>query len=114
MLLPLSLFGIAALGGLYMAVRILAGSGAPLALSLVHAALGAGGIVLLYLGISEGQVGGIGWLALVLFIVAALGGFYLASFRLGSAFPPKTVVAIHALVAVTAFALLAGLTFGFI
>jgi hypothetical protein len=47
-------------------------------------------------------------LALLLLVVAALGGFFLASFHLRQRPGPRPVVLIHAGVAVIGFLLLAG------
>ena len=53
-------------------------------------------------------------ISLGLLVVAALGGFYLASRHMKSQIAPKGVVIIHALVAVVGFLLLAGSVFQFI
>ncbi|MBS0478097.1 MAG: hypothetical protein JSR79_02215 [Proteobacteria bacterium] len=100
-------FGIAAIGGLILAASVLRGHLAPWALSLVHAALGATGLVLTLLAVLGG-VGGYAPIALGVLIIAALGGFFLASFHLRRRPGPKAVVAIHALVAVLGFLTLAG------
>jgi hypothetical protein len=105
-------FAIAAVGGLVLGASVLRGRLAPWALSLVHAALGATGLVLTALvvlrdGTSPGRVG----IALLLLVLAALGGFLLASYHLRGRAGPKPVVIIHAGVAVVGFALLAGSTF---
>jgi hypothetical protein len=52
--------------------------------------------------------------ALYLFLAAALGGLYLVSFHLRKKMPPKGVIVIHALVAVTGFVLLSAAAFGLI
>jgi len=114
MMLPLGLFAVAAIGGLIMAVRIFAGGTPPWVLSLLHAAFGAAGIVTLYLAVAGSAVGGLAWIALGLFVVAALGGFFLASFHLRGQAHPKAVVALHALLAVSGFGILAGLAFGLV
>lgn len=102
-------FGIAAVGGLILAASVLRGRLAPWALSLVHAALGATGLVLTLLAVLDGA-GGYAPIALGVLVVAALGGFFLASFHLRQMPGPKPVVAIHALVAVLGFVMLAGAT----
>ena len=73
-------FAIAALGGIVLAAHVLRGKFAPWALSLLHAALGAAGIVLVLVTVIQGLRGNAA-LALGLFVVAALGGFFLASFH---------------------------------
>lgn len=110
MYLPLALFALAALAGLVMAVRVFGGSAPPWALSLAHAAFGAAGIVtlLLFVLVSGSTLL---YAALGLFVVAALGGFYLASFHLRGAAHPKGVVVLHAALAVAGFAILAAAAF---
>ena len=114
MILPLALFAVAALAGAIMAVRVFAGGTPPWALSLLHAGFGAAGIVTLYLAIAGTPIGGYAWIALGLFVVVALAGFFLASFHLRGQDHPKGAVAIHALVAVGAFLLLAATAFGYL
>jgi hypothetical protein len=100
-------FGIGALGGLVLANSVLRGQFAPWAISLLHAALGATGLVLLGIAVMNGS-GNPAKLALGLLLVAALGGFFLASFHLRKALPPKFVVFLHAGLAVAGFVTLAG------
>ena len=106
--LAVLIFAIAALGGLVLASFVLRGRLAPGALSLLHAALGATGLALTALVLFGGEAApertG---LALLLLVVAALGGFFLASFHLRQRPGPKPVVLIHAGVAVVGFVLLA-------
>lgn len=114
MMLPLALFAVTALGGLILALRVFSGGTPPWALSLLHGAFGAAGLVTLYLAIAGTGASQLAWISLGLFVAAALGGFFLASFHLRGKPHPKAIVAVHALVAVTAFAILAGLTFGLV
>ena len=108
----LVIFAIAAVGGLALASFILRGRLAPWSVSLLHAALGAVGLlILLYaaftIGISKAAL-----IALVILVVAALGGFYLASIHLRDELAPQGVVVIHAGVAVVGFLTLLGVVFG--
>jgi hypothetical protein len=110
-------FAIGALGGLVMAMRVLRGQFAPWALSLLHAALGAAGLVLtalVVLGPKTEGVASIIPIALLILVVAALGGFYLASFHARKQLPAKGVVVTHAGLAVVGFLLLCGGVFGLI
>ncbi|HTK71020.1 MAG TPA: hypothetical protein VL331_00780 [Croceibacterium sp.] len=103
-------FAIGALGGVVLATSVLRGKLAPWALSVLHALLGATGLVLtaiVVFGLS-GTVAPHAGIALVLLVIAALGGFFLASFHVRNRPGPKAVVLIHAGVAVTGFVLLAG------
>jgi hypothetical protein len=88
---------------LALAAHVLRGKFAPWALSLLHAVLGALGLVLLIVllvGRSASQPVLIGF---ALLLIAALGGFFLASFHLRKRLPPTAVVVIHAGVAVAGF-----------
>lgn len=96
-------FAVAAIGGLVLASRVLRAKLAPWSLSLLHAGLGALGLLLLiYIVMQGGAPKPVVW-ALVLLLVAALGGFFLASFHLRQKLPPKAVVVIHAGVAIAGF-----------
>ena len=103
-------FAIAAVGGLVLANSVLRGAFAPWGLSLLHAGLGALGLVLVLLAVMQGAPNLVG-VSLVILAIAALGGFYLASFHVKEQIPPKGVVVIHALAAVTGFLVLAGSVF---
>jgi hypothetical protein len=105
-------FLVAALGGLVLAASVLRGRLAPWALSLVHAALGATGLALTLVAVVNGA--GTAWTALIVLVLAALGGFFLASFHLRGRPGPKPVVVLHALLAVTGVALLANAAFGLV
>jgi hypothetical protein len=108
MVVALILFGIAALGGLVLAVQRFRGAPQPsLPIALVHGAVAASGLVALVIAVMGGQVPGGAKLALVLFLGAALGGFFLFATHMQKKALPITVVVIHALVAVTAFIVLA-------
>ncbi|MCE7902777.1 MAG: hypothetical protein DYH20_09040 [Gammaproteobacteria bacterium PRO9] len=96
-------FAVAAVGGLILAAHVLRDKYAPWALSLLHATLGAIGLVLLIAVLVQGTVARAVLVGFVLLLVAALGGFFLASFHLRQRLPPKAVVVIHAGVAVAGF-----------
>jgi hypothetical protein len=78
--------------------------------------LGATGLVLTAIVVLGGSDTGKGIIpiALVILVVAALGGFYLASIHARKVVAPKSVVLIHAGVAVIGFLLLLGGAFHFI
>lgn len=96
-------FAIAAVGGLVLASSVLRGKLAPWAISIVHALLGATGLALLVVTVLQGAAPGRVTAALGLLVVAALGGFYLASIHLRGKVAPKAVVFVHAGVAVAGF-----------
>lgn len=99
----LCIFAIAALGGLVLAASVLRGRLAPWAISVLHALLGASGLVLLVVVVLQGSAAGRVTAALGLLVLAALGGFYLASIHLRKKVAPKGVVFLHAGVAVVGF-----------
>jgi len=103
----LVLFGIAAVGGLTMVTMILKGAPRPpLWLALLHGALAAAGLVALILVVVEPGAPQYAKIALVIFLIAALGGFYLISQHLQTKPLPVPVVLVHAAVAVVAFLIL--------
>lgn len=102
----LIVFAVAAIGGLVLAAHVLCGKFAPWALSLLHAVLGATGLVLLVVLMVQGAASRPVMTGLGVLLLAALGGFFLASFHLRRKLPPKAVVAIHAGVAVAGFLVL--------
>ncbi len=99
----LLVFAVAAIGGLVLASRVLRAKLAPWPLSLLHAALGAIGLVLLIAILLQGSASQRVLISFVLFLIAALGGFFLASFHLREKLPPQAVVLVHAGVAVAGF-----------
>ena len=99
-------FAVAAVGGLILALHVLRGKFAPWLLSILHALLGAAGLVLLLLAVLAGTAAPAATWALVLFVIAALGGFFLASLHYRQRLPHKGIVLVHAAVAVVAFVLL--------
>jgi hypothetical protein len=99
-------FAIAALGGLYLAAHVLRDRFAPWTVSLLHAALGALGLILLIAVLVTGPAPRAALAGFVILLIAALGGFLLASFHLRQRLPPKPVVVIHAGVAVVGFLVL--------
>jgi hypothetical protein len=107
------LFGIAALGGIVLAIMRFSGKEIPpLGLALVHGVVAAAGLVALILAVAGGHAPSQATIALIVFLVAALGGFLLFSFHLRRKALPIPVVAIHGLVAVIAFAILLMAIFG--
>jgi hypothetical protein len=108
------IFAIGAIGGLIMAMRVLRGQLAPWALSLLHAALGATGLVLTALVVLGPGAPSMVTVALLILVVAALGGFYLASIHAKQQVAPRTIVFVHAGAAIIGFLLLACGAFGLV
>lgn len=106
------LFAIAAVGGLTMAVLHFRGRTPPRpALAIVHGLFAAAGLVVLLLAVLKlGAAGGAG-IALGVFLLAALGGFTLASFHLRGRALPNGLVIGHGLLAVVAFVILLAAVF---
>lgn len=99
-------FAVAALGGAVMATLHFRGKSWPRALTVLHGLFAATGLVLLIVAVVGNGGSGLATASLVVFLVAALGGFYLVSHSLRSKPLPSPVVVIHALAAVTGFVLL--------
>ena len=97
------LFALGALGGLVMAMRAFRGETIPTMLAAGHGVLGAAGLVLLLFAVVSGIGGNTATIALVILVVAALGGFYLLSFHIRKERHPKAVIVVHALIAVAGF-----------
>ncbi|MGE5625442.1 MAG: hypothetical protein ACM3ZT_07835 [Bacillota bacterium] len=97
------LFALGALGGLYMALQAFQGKPLPVPVAVLHGLFGATGLVLLIVGVLAGMGDGLARYALIILVVAALGGFYLLSFHIKKQQHPKAVIVVHALVAVTGF-----------
>ena len=109
----LIVFVIAALGGLTLAAAyLLRGRLAPWPLSLLHAGLGAIGLLLLIYAALTTGISGTALAALVILVIAALGGFYLASIHLRKEVAQRSVVFIHAGAAVIGFLTLLGAVLG--
>lgn len=98
-----AVFAVAALGGVFLAVRHLRGLELPGAVAVIHGAAAATALVLLAVAVMMNDLGGGAAVALVIFVVAALGGFYLASFHLRGERHPTPIVLGHGLIAVVAF-----------
>jgi hypothetical protein len=113
MTIALVLFGVAAAGGLLLALMRFTNKPLPLPLALVHGALAAAGLVLL--AVAAFGAGGTGQtrLAFGLFVLAALGGFTLFSFHMRKRALPIPIVVVHGLVAVAAFLILLGTVISF-
>lgn len=99
------MFAIAALGGATLAYMRIVKKDVSMPLALVHGTFAATGLVLLILGFIRMGGSGIG-AALVVFLIAALGGFVLFSFHLRSRPLPVPLVLIHGTAALVAFVIL--------
>jgi hypothetical protein len=110
------LFAIGAVGGVILASSVLRARLPSWGLSLAHAALGAAGLILTAIVVLGGATGvaSIVPIALLILVVAALAGFYLASYHLRQTTPAKGLVLTHAGIAVVGFLLLLGGAFHFI
>lgn len=105
--IALILFAVAAVGGIVLAlIRFKGKPYPPMGLALVHGAVAAAGLVMLIALVAQHQGTSSATTALVLFIVAALGGFALFFHHIRKVALPVWLVVVHALVAVAAFLLL--------
>jgi hypothetical protein len=109
---PIVLFAIAAAGGLVLATLRFKDRDLPMPVALLHGALAAGGLLTLILMVAKHGGGTLVRVALGLFVVAALGGFFLFSFHVRGKKLPLGVVGVHGVAAVVAFLLLLFGVFG--
>lgn len=106
LVISLILFAAAAVAGLTFAANYLKSSKLPLGLAAVHGLLAASGLVLLIVAVVTGESSTLGLAALIIFIIAALGGFTLLFNHLTKGKLPRPLIAIHAIAAVVAFLIL--------
>ena len=102
------LFALAAIVGVYMGVMHSRGrTPPPVWAALLHGVLAVIAVVMLLLGVMQVGLGAtVHTWALVLFVVAALGGLYLVSHHMRGRPLPGGVIVIHGMVAVIAFLIL--------
>lgn len=108
------IFSVAAMGGLFLAKRGFSRQEIPWSVSILHAMLGASGLVLAGLGVFQGEGGMAAKIGLAFLTVAALGGFFTASFHLRKTLAPEFLFLIHGGAAVFGFLSLAAGTFGLV
>jgi len=102
----IGLLVVAAVGGLVLVSLHIRTQKAPLALALVHGLVAAAGLVIVLVEALGPHATGQLRVALGILVVGALGGFLLFSYRLRKKEIPVGLMAVHALVAVTGFAVL--------
>jgi hypothetical protein len=101
----IALFAVAAVFGLINLVRIMGAGRAPRATVYIHGAVAAVSLVLLVIySLIRSQAAPM--VALVLFIIAALGGFTLFGIDVATQKPPKWLAVVHGVVAVSGFVFL--------
>lgn len=100
------LFAFAASVGLALAYMHTSGRRVPAGYALVHGAFAAAGLVTFAMGLAKVPYGGTAIASVVLFLAAAAGGLVLFTFHLRSRPLPRQLMALHGLVAATAFVLL--------
>lgn len=98
-LYALACFVAAALIGLFAAIEILTDKTPPWAASIMHGLFGASGLALLIFAIANGAPNRV-FYALVILLIAALGGFFLVSFHLRGKPHPKLFAIIHPAIAI--------------
>lgn len=103
-IVALLLFAIAAVAGLAMAVMHFRGVTPPKSvLAALHGVFAASGLVVLALAVIQIGAGGAAATALILFLLAAVGGFALLGFHLSGRALPGGLVVGHGLLAVVGF-----------
>ena len=106
MIVSLSFLGVAALGGLTMAVLKFSDISIPLWLAIGHGLLAMSGLEIIIVAVAEGMTG-LPLAAMAVLIGAALVGIFLFSAYLSKKELPAYVIVGHALIAVTGFVILA-------
>jgi len=107
MIWPIGLFAIAAVGGVVMAIMRFSGRELPpMGLAVVHGLFAAAGLVALIVGLMKFGYSIASLAALIGFVGAALGGFYLFSLHLKRTALPVSLVLVHGGFAVISFVLL--------
>ncbi len=102
-------FATVASGGVVLAAHVLRNELAPWMLSMGHALLGATGISILGYVLARVRMDNTVMVSLSLFVIAAMGGFTLASYHMRRRLPPRGAVILHATMAVSAFLVLISL-----
>ncbi|NLN38599.1 MAG: hypothetical protein GX155_03290 [Smithella sp.] len=110
--LPVLLFAIAAVGGLTLVVMKFSGRGLPWPLVIAHGVFAASGLIILVINVFSAQQNFLMNLSLVLFLVAAIGGFTILNFHMRKKKQPGILIFIHATVAVISYILLLISVFG--
>lgn len=108
-IIAVAIFAATAFGGLVLASHIVKNELAPWILSAGHATMGATGLALLAAALAKAPENNTVMLSLVLFVIAALGGFTLASYHVRKRLPPKGTLVLHAVMAVSGFLVLISL-----
>ena len=107
MIWPIVLFAIAAVGGLVMALMRFSGRDLPpMGLAVIHGLFAAAGLVALIVGLVTYGYSIATVIALIGFVGAALGGFYLFSLHLKRTALPVPLVLVHGGFAVISFVIL--------
>jgi hypothetical protein len=96
------LFGLGALGGMTLLALRLRGGNPPLGLAAVHGLAAAAGLVTLVVAVAGGERGP-ALVSLVLFGMAALGGFFLLSLHLRQKLLPVGLILVHGTLAISGF-----------
>ncbi len=97
------LFALAAAVGLYLVRDFFAGKRPTIQRAYLHGGLAVIGLILLIIAMLQGAVAGATITALILFIVAALGGLVLFFHHVRGRILPKGLLLIHPIVAVVGF-----------
>jgi hypothetical protein len=103
---PIILFTIAAAGGLTLVIMKFNGKGLPWPLVIGHGIFAASGLIALIINVFQNTQNFLMNLALVLFLIVAIGGFTVLSFHLRKKKQPNSLILIHGAAAVISFTLL--------
>lgn len=100
------LFAVAAAGGATMLLQRRSEKTVPMGLAILHGLLAATALVLLAIPVVQGGAAGLVTVALGIFVLAAMDGFYLFATHLRTGSFPLPMGVLHGLLALTAFVVL--------
>jgi hypothetical protein len=112
--LAVGLFAVAAMVGVYMLRRLLAGRMPPWLLSGTHFIFAGAALVVLFNAFVTSRIGGTALLGFLILVLATAGGILLGAFHVTRRVAPKRIASVHAGAAILGLFVLAGSAFGLI
>lgn len=104
--LPVILFAIAAVGGLTLAIIKFSGKELPWSIVIGHGVFAASGLVALIVNALQTGQNSLTNVAVILFLITAVGGFTVLGFHLTKKTQPAPLIIVHGLAAVISFVVL--------
>ncbi len=101
--IAITLFALAAVGGIIMVIIKMSGNDTPLLLAVGHGVLAAAGLVLLILVSVQSPGNTLMNISLLLFVLTTAGGFLLFSYYIRKRPLPNALIAVHAFAAIVSY-----------